>query len=136
MTEIKIITPPVASLPLDHILVTITEEISKHTPEEVAHGCLGGSHGYGAHYSSAVFDMRPFYWGDCDCGADDTDDEEHKATCSVALPNFFYKKTGFEVRWYKWIGRSMETTGTPPSNLSEMLNECLADIRSPSTAQR
>lgn len=73
-------------MPLDHILVAITEEIDKHNPRLVAHGILGGEHGYGATWSSPVFDMRPFYWGDCDCGGLDRIDawaeqHHHKPDC-------------------------------------------------------
>lgn len=54
----------------DH-LVELTEAIDRLDPEKVAHGCLGGEHGYGAHWENDVFVMRPYYWGECDCGGDE-----------------------------------------------------------------
>jgi hypothetical protein len=60
-------------------LVLLTKHIDKRDPESVAHGCLGGEHGYGAHWSNGVFTMRPLYWGDCDCGADERSDKWHAA---------------------------------------------------------
>lgn len=70
MTQVEIITPPVAdeTNPLDHFLVTLTEAIAQIDRDVVAHGPLGGEFGYGARYENGVFVMRPFYWGDCDCG--------------------------------------------------------------------
>lgn len=50
------------------VLERITEMLHKRDPDSVAHGILGGMFGYGGDWSSSVFDMRPFYWGDCDCG--------------------------------------------------------------------
>lgn len=35
---------------------------------EAQHGVLGGEWGYGAEYTSTVFEMHPFWWGDCTCG--------------------------------------------------------------------
>ena len=34
--------------------------------------------------------------------------EAHKDTCSLVLPNFKHKPTGFAISFYKWIGRDME----------------------------
>jgi hypothetical protein len=79
VTEIQIIVPEGAHDALDYNLVILTREIDRLDPESVAHGCLGGEHGYGAHWDNAVFTMRPFYWGDCDCGADERSDKWHAA---------------------------------------------------------
>jgi len=57
-------------------LVGLTEAIDNLDPERVAHGFLGGRHGYGGEWDTPVFQMRPFCWceGDdcpwcmgCDC---------------------------------------------------------------------
>lgn len=229
-------------------LVAITKAIDERDPESVAHGFLGGEHGYGAHWNTAVFEMRPYYWGECDCGSDErserwhtknphaddcwqterdrrwaaydakvgwdaidraafgddgdahmagfTENTEsplpgmyistfeprqdasmarwrvaydkrnkararivrelyverglepqpyqwfcscgrderaakaelgHLATCAVELPNFRHKPSGFEVRWYKYIGRGMEVLGAAP-DVAKMLAECLVDV--------
>ena len=127
-SEIKIITPPVAETPLDDMLVALTEAISKRDPDLLAHGALGGEFGYGARYENDVFVMRPFYWGDCDCGADDADAERpHADTCAILLPNFLHKKSGLRVCWYKWIGRDMEIENAP-AELSAIFAECLASL--------
>ena len=41
-----------------------------------------------AYYEDDVFVLRKYYWG--------FDDDE------AALPNFLYKPTGYELRWYKY----------------------------------
>lgn len=207
--EVQIITPPTAETPLDDMLVEITRAISQKDPDRVAHGFLGGEFGYGAAYENDVFVMRPYYWGDCDCGYEERADkfwsknkhsedcytselrrEEkaagihhtqeskmsyeakekirrkiykalckkhnrtypagcavhctcgidekakayfevngHKPTCALELPNFLHRASGLEVRWYKWIGRSMEAKNLPVS-LSAIFKECLDSINS------
>lgn len=81
--EVQIITPPTAETPLDDMLVEITKAISLLDSDRVAHGFLGGEFGYGAKYENDVFVMRPYYWGDCDCGYDEREDafnSKHKHT--------------------------------------------------------
>lgn len=51
-------------------------------------------------FSNDIFEINPYYWGDCDCGGDDTD--EHSSTCSLMIHNFVYKPTGFWIDWYKY----------------------------------
>lgn len=34
---------------------------------------------------------------------------QHKSDCKIIMPNFKHYETGLEVRWYKYIGRGMET---------------------------
>jgi hypothetical protein len=233
-------------------LVKLTEAIDKMDSELVAHGFLGGQHGYGADFDCDAFTMRPYYWGDCDCGAEErseawfaanphaddcfrserdrrwgaydesigwaeidaamsgglfdemdtasqdieidgvqvggfvtftprndpatqkrraasmaredaraaivadiyrergltpepsqwlctcgvdqrarqTDEMGHRKTCAVELPNFLHKRTGLEVRWYKYIGRSMESVGRSDKiSLSAVFDECLAAVQ-------
>lgn len=247
--EIQIFTPPVADEcePLENFLITLTETISKIDEDSVSHGCLGGEFGYGARFENDVFVMRPFYWGDCDCGADERSEkwhsenphadncfqtelhrrldaydassgytsieaamdapgtmaeyreetpfgvaicsertpqgklaheawcvahtirekargeitatlydeynlprsryqwhctcgvdekaktyfstEGHYPTCALELPNFRHKPSGFEVRWYKWIGRDMEIAAPGGIDQNSIFNECLASLR-------
>lgn len=225
--EIQIILPERSQDGLSDALREITAALVARDPDEGGYG-LGGENGYGAAWDSDVFTMRRFYWGECDCGADERDaawwdgrshapncyiselrasdkgkfreaisaacdarnkhpwcspeadaaqvevdrlsklerahetaiakalckkhgipwnkgwgsavhctcgltaeaqaaDLGHLPTCSHELPNFRHKASGFEVRWYKWIGRDNETVGDPPP-LAAMLAECLADI--------
>jgi hypothetical protein len=67
---------------------------------------------YGTNYENDVFAMRTQYWGDCTCGAMDTEpgepERDCEPTCPMVLPNFLFKPTGFSITWYKYIGRSME----------------------------
>lgn len=207
MSEIEFIFPAQQGEDdqLCHGLVTLTEAIHQIDPDIVSHGFLGGMFGYGARFENDVFTMRPYYWGDCDCGADERSEswfeanphskgcyqtklrcEEiaagvhytqetrmpykkrralqegiykrlcrefgvtypsgcavhctcgrderskvadiwHKPTCALELPNFLYKPNGFEVRWYKYIGRGNETVGDA-GDLAAMFATCLASL--------
>lgn len=174
-------------------LRTLTAEIEELDAEIVAHGLLGGHHGYGAEYANDVFEMHPFWWGDCECGHEaregewadahphtpacyqslidwdapreqvDTavarlcaemgldpyygsyvhctcghteawqswvEENRHPAQCPVVRPNFRHHASGFEVRWYKYIGRSMEVSGEADSRAwRALINECFDSLR-------
>lgn len=88
MTEVQIITPPVADETdaLDHGLVTLTRAICQAHPELEGGYGLGGEFGYGENFENDVFSMRRYYWGDCDCGYQDLEDKwckshNHGADC-------------------------------------------------------
>lgn len=155
--EVQIILPPRSEDELSSGLRWLTAELCKRLPDAETGFGLGGEHGYGVDYENDTFAMRRFYWGDCDCGwceaeadwherndaarlykedrpAHDAKWTEflalhpgHKPTCSLELPNFHYKPTGFKVRWYKWIGRDNETEGDP-GDVRTMLGQCLASV--------
>lgn len=215
--DVEFITAPRAnqSKMIDFGLVALTEAIAQIKPGVVGGGCLGGAFGYGAHWDNDVFTMRTFYWGDCDCGADEREaewekahkhapdcyrhkvaddllaaggtrsnfsetyierpeaisyenwgkledkarkkwcrhfglsfprgcavhctcghdklyqewakDNGHRPTCSLELPNFLHKRTGMEVRWYKWIGRGMEVANKP-KDVAAVFRECMESL--------
>lgn len=140
-------------------LVTLTEHIVNKDPDREISGFLGGRFGYGARWSSSVFDMRPYCWDECDCGQEQARDARSphyvkkglrtrarvrrymrewealerelpcKPTCCRVLPNFRHHATGLEVRWYKYIGRSMEVEGA--GDVAAILAECIADVAAP-----
>lgn len=60
--EIQIIFPRVSDEPLTDMLVAITKELADRDPDSVAHGLLGGEHGYGGRWDSDVFQMHPYCW--------------------------------------------------------------------------
>ena len=49
-----------------------------------------------------VFEINPYYWGDCTCGAEENDEDEHHPDCRLLVHNFIYKPTGFCIDWYKY----------------------------------
>jgi len=58
---------------------------------EPSSGFLGGEFGYGANFENDVFEMHPFWWGECGCGYDERelawdDAHEHTPDCyQIAL---------------------------------------------------
>lgn len=52
-------------------------------------------------YANEIFVIRPYYWGDCTCGAEEKD-QLHNPTCGLLLPNFVYKPKNFKMDWYKY----------------------------------
>ena len=61
-------------------LYDLSEMLGGRDPDNQAHGLLGGEWGYGQEFENDVFEMHPYYWGDCTCGFDEADsqwDEEH-----------------------------------------------------------
>lgn len=45
-------------------------------------------------------------------------------------PNFRHKASGFEVRWYKWIGREMKVKAPDGVDVRTILGESIASVRS------
>ncbi|WP_157115057.1 hypothetical protein [Nocardia niwae] len=72
--QINIIVPATSTGYVAEGLRLITRAIAAATGVPLDGG-LGGEDGYGLNYDNDVFTMRPFYWGDCDCGSDQTDAE-------------------------------------------------------------
>ncbi|WP_157119796.1 hypothetical protein [Nocardia xishanensis] len=152
--EVLVILPPISDDDVSTSLRALTRAIANAT-RQVLWGGLGGDDGYGLAHETDVFVMRPFYWGDCDCGHMDRinnrwydlDLDNHPGgcdceqcaaysewvnkqgrclpTCSTELPNFLYKPTGARVEWYKWIGRDMEIKGDLPA---DFLTHCLQSL--------
>lgn len=52
-----------------------------------------------AEFENETFAVAPYWWGGCTCGAIG---DEHAIDCKLIVPNFIYKPTGFEIRWYKY----------------------------------
>lgn len=191
-------------------LYEISKALCLQNPEAQAHGALGGEYGYGQEFQNDVFEMHPFWWGDCDCGFDQKDDEwceanphtddcyqtrlgkscfvegseylyldghgwdvcdcaktlckemglsypensifhctcninddyaewlkdnDHESSCSLVIPNFKHYESGLEIKWYKYIGRSMEANmELPHLEWLKIVEECLCTINgTPST---
>lgn len=51
-------------------LYELSEMLGKKKPGKQAHGLLGGEWGYGQDFRNDVFEMHPYWWGDCTCGFD------------------------------------------------------------------
>lgn len=49
-------------------LYELSEKLGKKNPDVQAYGALGGEWGYGQDFKNDVFEMRPYWWGDCTCG--------------------------------------------------------------------
>lgn len=64
-------------------LYELLETLGKKNPGAQAHGFLGGEWGYGQEFKNDVFEMHPYWWGDCTCSFDEKDrawSEEHPHT--------------------------------------------------------
>lgn len=84
--EIKVVLPPVTEDHLSDGLYSLTQILEEHTGRDNVQGILGGRYGYGVEFKNDVFEMHPFYWGDCICGyaeqQDDFYDElKHEEHC-------------------------------------------------------
>lgn len=66
-----------------------------------SYGCPKNERGFYG-FDNDVFAIRPYWWGDCTCGAEENNNECHAPDCALVLPNFLYKPTRFEIQWYKY----------------------------------
>jgi hypothetical protein len=53
----------------------------------------------------------------------------HTNECSLNLPNFKHKASGFEVRWYKWIGRGMDYDKETKRDYNKIFLDCMDSIK-------
>ncbi len=105
-TKIEIITPLVASSDRELDLVHLTEFLSKKFNLDTGYG-LGGQFGYGVEYRNDVFEMFPYYWGDCTCDQNDESFEEpHDEGCYQLLVDAELKENGWEIdKEFGWLER-------------------------------
>lgn len=74
-----------------------------------------GQESYSDYFENDIFALRPYYWGD--------DEEE------MRKPNFFHKKSGLEIRWYKYIGRGMSVNRKIcPKCFLKIFMDCLKSL--------
>lgn len=78
MAELQVILPERANDEFSEAMRTLVGEIIARTDADGSYG-LGGENGYSVDFETPVFIMRRFYWGDCDCGADERLEEWHAA---------------------------------------------------------
>lgn len=76
--QLQIILPERSDDAFSDAMRTLVSEICARTNTEGGFG-LGGENGYSVDCETDVFIMRRFYWGDCDCGADERSEEWHAA---------------------------------------------------------
>jgi hypothetical protein len=71
----------------------------------------------------------------CDCGLEEEyrawrTTHDHDEACPTVRPNFRHHGSGFELRWYKYIGRSMEINEEiSPARFREILQECVQSLQ-------
>lgn len=53
---------------VDSDLYELSRILAERRPDEQSHGLLGGEWGYGNEFENDVFEMHPYWWGDCECG--------------------------------------------------------------------
>lgn len=179
--------PPVDEGAISTGLYELSKALGTLNPEAQSHGLLGGEWGYGQDFANDVFEMFPYWWGDCECGADAAEwkwEEEnphaddcyqaelarrggwdaahtlaaewglpdrgcavhctcgqnerriawlnehaHDERCPIVRPNFKHFASGIEVRWYKYIGRSMEVSDeVDAATWGRIMADCLASL--------
>ena len=68
-------------------------------------------------YENDTFCIKPYYWGD------ENDEDE------VDAPNFLYKPTGFEIRWYKYPFRdSYMNQNLTDGEIIDIFNKCIESV--------
>ena len=86
------------------------------------HRLPGGEEGrgYGVHFENDTFYMHPYCW--CD--------KDECPQCGTGEQfNFFYKPTGYGIRWYKYILRdSYATDPVKIGKFSKMIDACVASL--------
>jgi hypothetical protein len=50
------------------------------------------------------------------------------AAAYPGAPNFWHKASGLQARWYKWIGRGMETNVAADHDVAAIMRECMESL--------
>ena len=80
-------------------------------------------------FENSLFLFRDYEIWDCTC---DPDEEVHRPNCEFGEPNFKYKPTGYELSWYKHIGRGMlSNQDISVEEFHRIINTCILSIGSP-----
>lgn len=118
---------------LDSMLRCVAEE-AKQDPNEWAEK-------YGTNFENDVFMMHPFCWCEKDtcpwcCGC--TCDDKKCSYCisfgkegsipGKGAPNFWHKRSGFRVWWYKYIGRSTTIYCEKEIDLGSIYKDCMDSL--------
>lgn len=85
------------------------------------------------HYENDTFKIFPYYWGECNCGFEQEtewyDSNNHKSHCFLVLPNFIYKPTNFQIKWYKYPLRdAYMNQNIDCDEFTIMINDCISGI--------
>ena len=124
----------------DSLLISILRNISVQIKDK--NGCWPEK--YGASKDNDVFKMFPFCWCDKEDCPQCWDQDEigpppkeiiesngmaiDEDGC-VSAPNFWHKKSGLKVWWYKYIGRGMKISHDfTDKELHTIESECLASL--------
>lgn len=135
---------------VSNALRDLTKRLAKENIDLEVEELLSGEYSYGCDYEDETFKMHPFCWCEesvcpwcphCHCYADKICDWcrsiNHHADKGAlnpdepphqGAPNFWHKKTGVRIWWYKYIGRDM-IIYTPPTsskklNIPKTIKEC------------
>lgn len=81
-------------------------------------------------FTCKLFEINPYYWGDCDCDTEENGLDAHSSTCSLYIPNFIYRPVNdgkpLEIRWYKYPFRdSYANREITPDEFLDILKECM-----------
>lgn len=81
-------------------------------------------------FENDIFSLFPYYWGDCTCGINEENDEEHKPDCLLLKPNFYYKPDGLRIEWYKYPLRdSYSNKKLTMKYFINVIDDCIKSLR-------
>jgi hypothetical protein len=98
--KIHIVLPSVSNDVVSKGLYKLSEALGKMKPKNQHHGFLGGDWGYGQDFENKVFQMFPFYWGECTCGYD--------KKASIWYRTHRHKKSCYQAEYVKISGAWMK----------------------------
>lgn len=86
-------------------------------------------------FTCDLFEINPYYWGECDCGAEENGCDYHTDTCSLCIPNFIYRSKNesdpVTIQWYKYPFRdSYANREISPDEFANILMDCYNYIKS------
>ena len=131
MTDVIVVVPEIDNGEVSTRLRQLVELLAR-SGVELAGGLLGGEFGYGAEFQNDVFEMHPYFWGECSCPG--ADEGNHGDDCPEMRSNFRTRLSNdveMTVSWYKYIGRGMEVypVDATPKQIRAAFDRCDESVK-------
>lgn len=84
---------------------------------------------YGDRIKNSIFEIFPYYWGNCTCGMEKLE-KERTEDCMYNKPNFTYFPTNLTISWYKYPLRDAYISqDISLEEFSKIIDACIRSLK-------